>query len=762
MQVFTKRGRARRLSRTTVAIAGGAAVAVVASMAPAIAEGEVGQGDSAIWEQFQCDGGFDNGTVHDTDWTLKGVPTTFYVNEDPKTVSAAVSYRLPSGESNRFRSLVLGLGQIQGWLTPNVDLNGAVVSGIEMTSPKKKMEYDHNSRITLTFDGPMFQIPTQTTPGTIQVKVPSYKMPTKDWYDAGSVESPSRNPNYVCGVRISEDQPTTPVLATYVVKSRSSVGLEITPSAGVFAGTAAKAVATVGVDGGTVDGKVLFQVGGQTVEAVPNGLGVAEAYLPADLPAGNNSVTATFVPSDEVHYDRSSTNGMVKVKAQTQTTTAVSMPSLRLAPGETGEATVLVSAFEGSPEGSVSLSVGSNAPMSAQLEGGIASFTLPALAMGRHDVTATYVPVAGQHSGSASGVTALTQLGTSSIVLEDPAPVSDATSATLKALVNAEGGNASGIVTFRVGGTSLEANVINGVATATAPRLVAGTYPVVAEYAPSAGVDVISATSDGKDLVVTETTVPEPTTPVPTTPVPTTPTPTTPQPTTPAPTTPEPTTPAAPVAPSASNLKIALADTTVVYGTRVRVSAAVGRAAAGSVTFTVAGSSTTVALVDGTATMDLPVLAAGKHGVSAQFTPADAAAWQPSSASASVTVTRDTASAKAKVKVNKKKKVKALVTVAATHGGAVNGTATVVLTGKGTKKQKVTVTVRNGKAVAKFKKKVRVKAFKVVVKFRATANVAKAKAVTLVKPKRKAKGKSGRTLAGSAAGRVATGKAGLI
>lgn len=645
----------RGLARTAAMAVGVSGMLVLAPHAHGVERGQA----AAVYGGYSCNGGLAGTGQHDSDWTLTGVPTTFYVNEEPKKVTADISYRLPDAESEKFRGPVLGLGMIQGWMQPVVEANGSPLEVIELASTKKDMEY--TGRISLPFSGPVFTIPTQTTPGTLDIRVPSYRMPISDWYAGGNTNSPTRDVTYGC----TPVGGTAPFLGSYVVKSRSQTGLEITPSRGVYVSEQATASATVTVDGGTAEGRVDFEIDGQVMAAARVGVdGRAVATLPADLTPGNKPLVARFVPTDAVHYDASVSNTVnLKVSDQAATTTTVSMRDSVLQPGATGQVTVQVDGTTDQPVlGQVRLHVG-QASWTTPVEQGQATFNLPPLPMGRHEVRAEYLAVPGANASSASTPAVLRVLGTSSVQIRRPDPVGVNTPGTLVATVSAEGGVARGVVTFRVGGYTLNAHVVDGTATVEVPALPAGSFPAQADFVPAEGLDVASATSGGVSYVVSSRPLPG-------------------QVATP------------------TQVKATLTRASVAHGSTAVLSASVSPTAPGTLTVQVGGTRRQFRVNGGVVTMTLPTLAPGQHTVVTSFSPDNASAFRASTATTVLTVGKAASRTGVKVKVKKSRTATKtlVVNVKVRSAVAATGKVRVVVTATKAKKRVLTLTVRQGVA----------------------------------------------------------------
>ncbi len=649
---------------------------------------------AALQMEYTCGGTYGSGSgAFSATWGVD-LPSVMYVG-DP-AVPVATTNTIMKWPGDETSSLWwLGSRHATATITPTVSLNGASITGGVLTSDSGKIV--NGNRLTLMFGGTLLTIPAQDTPGDLNVGISEFAMPTEDRYSnisgqPGGLVTLSTL-NYACEAQTGEGS-----LGVVTVKSRSDVQLDAFPSAGAYPGAAGVMRATVSVDGGTPAGQVIFTVNGQDYPADVAADGRAVAPVPAGLAPGNHAVTAHFVPADPRHYDASaSPAASLKVLAPIASTTSVNLSPASVAAGTQGEATVVVSATEGpAPTGRVALRVG-DFTTEATLTEGAATITLPVLPMGRHTVSVDYLP--GSGFTASSGTAQLRVLGRSTTVLNPPATVQDTVRPTLTATVTADGGDTAGTVTFHVAGEAYQANVVDGAASVTLPDpLPLGDYTVNAQFTPAEGIDVAGSTSDGVNLKVTGQPV-------------------------------DPVDPVDPVeGPKVTATKVSVDQTSITYGQRPTVSAVVGQNATGTVVFKVGNVTRNVAVRGGVASTVLPVLHAGKHRVTATFVPADPTAWKSSTATTQVSVGRDVVVASVKAKFKPKKKlVRAKVRVVARYRGEVNGTAKVVLKGKGVKKKVRKVKIVNGFAILRFKK-VRTPKFAVVVRYLGNADTGAAKA----------------------------------
>lgn len=150
----------------------------------------------------------------------------------------------------------------------------------------------------------------------------------------------------------------------------------------------------------------------------------------------------------------------------------------------------------------------------------------------------------------------------------------------------------------------------------------------------------------------------------------------------------------------ASTTAIALSRSSTTYGKAVTATARVtttGGAAAGSVSFAVAGKTLSAPVRHGVARVTLPTLPVGTSSVTASFTPSDPALYDASSATASLSVAK--APTRTAVSVTgSRPHHSSLVTVHVTSTRTPDGSVTVVLKRAGHEVWARTVTLHDGRA----------------------------------------------------------------
>lgn len=189
----------------------------------------------------------------------------------------------------------------------------------------------------------------------------------------------------------------------------------------------------------------------------------------------------------------------------TSTTTSLASSPDPSTYGQTVTLTATVSATGhggGTPGGTVEFLDGSTELGTANLSGGVATFTVSSLPAGSDSLVADYLGETGFESSSGSTTQTVGQVATSTTLAASPTSATYGQSVTLTATVSAPNGDPTptGTVTFTSGGTTLgTASCSNGVATLATTALPAGSDAVTATY----GGDTDEAGSTSAPVTVT-------------------------------------------------------------------------------------------------------------------------------------------------------------------------------------------------------------------------------------------------------------------
>ncbi len=198
---------------------------------------------------------------------------------------------------------------------------------------------------------------------------------------------------------------TSAVLVQDVVATGSTVTLSASADPTVTGEPVTFTAAVVAVPPGAVPtGSVTFTDGAATLGVAPLDAAGTAAFTTSGLAVGSHAITATYAGDGVVGPGASSPLGLTRAPAST--TTALASSSNPSVTGEDVAFTVTVAAVApgaGTPTGSVDLVDGTTVIGSATLDAtGTATVSVASLAVGPHDLTATYGGD-GSYDASASG-----------------------------------------------------------------------------------------------------------------------------------------------------------------------------------------------------------------------------------------------------------------------------------------------------------------------------------------------------------------------
>ena len=262
----------------------------------------------------------------------------------------------------------------------------------------------------------------------------------------------------------------------------TSTVLSTSPKTSVY-GQPVTLTATVTSSSGSPTGSVIFYNGSASLGSASLSTGVASVSV-ASLPAGSDSITATYEGSST--FAPSTSSPMIETVTQASTSTVLSSSASTVGTGQSVTFTASVSSkYGGATSGSVTFYSGSQSLGTATLSAGTAALTTSFSSVGTYSITA-------QYGGDFNNT------GSTSTVLKEKVAVSTTTGLTSSLnpafvgqtiIFTATVSSSSGlppngeIITFYNGTSILGTSPLSaGVATFATSSLAAGTYSVTASY----------------------------------------------------------------------------------------------------------------------------------------------------------------------------------------------------------------------------------------------------------------------------------------
>lgn len=274
----------------------------------------------------------------------------------------------------------------------------------------------------------------------------------------------------------------SPVLTETVNQATTAITL-ISSSNPAIAGTSLTFIADLTSNGSIPAGSILLRDGPNTIgNAVLSATGTAQFTL-STLSPQSHILTASFA-GDSNHLGSASAPLTQSVQLATSTATLLSSQN----PGVLGSAVTFTANVNGTglqPTGTVIFLDGAARLSSAPLVNGVATFTSSSLAIGAHQMIASYAGDS-THAASANAMLAETiQQNTVTTVVTSGSPAIVGAPVTFTATVTGVSTSAiTGVVQFSDGAVILGTSPLDaaGVATYQTSQLSAGTHPIFASY----------------------------------------------------------------------------------------------------------------------------------------------------------------------------------------------------------------------------------------------------------------------------------------
>jgi hypothetical protein len=227
------------------------------------------------------------------------------------------------------------------------------------------------------------------------------------------------------------------------------------------------------------------------LDASSGGVAGTFVYTPAAgsvLPAGVQTLSVTFTPTDTADYNNSSATVSLTVNLAS-VTVGLTSTSTSIPAGSPFTLTANVQSSAGTPTGVVTFLDGAIVLGTASLATGVATFPTVLLTPGSHTLTASYAGNAEFQGGMSNPVVVNVLPGTTATLLgASPNPAVIGATVTFTATVSSLAGTPSGSVSFLDGGALMGMGTLaSGVATYSTNTLAAGSHNITANYGGASG-----------------------------------------------------------------------------------------------------------------------------------------------------------------------------------------------------------------------------------------------------------------------------------
>lgn len=271
--------------------------------------------------------------------------------------------------------------------------------------------------------------------------------------------------------------------------SPSTIALASAANPSVF-GQAASFTATVGAGSGgtgTPTGSVIFTVDGIDQPSVSLSNGVA-SYTAINLSLGSHVIGASYLGAGAFLASSTSlAGGQVVAQADSATSVSVSAPAINFGSSVTFNATTVAAApGAGTPTGTVSFLVDNVVVGTAPLTNGTASLTVPSLAAGTNRVVkASYAGDVNFKSseGLATGGITVNKVASTFTLTQDGVSTVHGKPVVFQATIDGAGATPTGAVTFTIDNVPrTPVTLVGGTAALTVSDLTVGPHTVSASY----------------------------------------------------------------------------------------------------------------------------------------------------------------------------------------------------------------------------------------------------------------------------------------
>lgn len=299
----------------------------------------------------------------------------------------------------------------------------------------------------------------------------------------------------VYGGDAKDSTSTSNALTITVQAATTKVGLTPSQSPTNF-GQSFTLTAPVTGNGGVPTGSVTFSDGATALQSVPLVNGVA-SYTTSTLTDGSHTFTATYGGDAN---DLASTSSPLTVEVLQTINLSLTSPSPNPSTARSNVHFVAtITAKQGiQPTGSVTFKDGATVLGTGVISGSTATLDTAALAVGTHQIVASYSGDASTESYTSAPYTQIVNAGGVTVTLTSSAnPATFGTLLTFTATANGSAGALTGTVQFQDGGVTIGSGVLSstGVAIFSTSTLTTGVHQIVAAYQGDANDSPASSTA---------------------------------------------------------------------------------------------------------------------------------------------------------------------------------------------------------------------------------------------------------------------------
>jgi len=301
------------------------------------------------------------------------------------------------------------------------------------------------------------------------------------------VGSYSISANYSGDLNYNASSSTPPPLIQDVNQALTTTSVTATPNPSFF-GSNVTFVATVSVlspGAGTPTGNVTF-FDGATPVGTASLIGNQATLVYAALTPGSHSMTAVY--NGETNFLTSTSPLLTQTvnKATTNTSVATSLTPSPFGNSVTFTATIAITNGAGTPTGTVTFTDGATILGTQPVSLGTAVLSISTLAVGSHNIIATYNGDVNFVGSTSPGLTQVINQGTTTTTVissVNPSTYGQSVVFTANVAVATGTGTPTGTVTFKDGATTLGTSTLSaGTATFSIFNLSVSTHPITAVY----------------------------------------------------------------------------------------------------------------------------------------------------------------------------------------------------------------------------------------------------------------------------------------